>query len=75
MNTYFRPGLCYGAPVVLDSTLSQLVDHGLLRELIKRVQQSHQGHSLAASAGAEAAAAALDLPLLGSIAAHRVVEA
>ncbi|MGE4070338.1 MAG: septum site-determining protein MinC [Lysobacterales bacterium] len=61
------PALLQGAPVVLDlNPLSQLADHGLLRELIKRVQQSGlRVIALAANAGAEAAAAALDLPLLG----------
>jgi septum site-determining protein MinC len=61
------PALLQGAPVVLDlNPLSQLADHGLLRELIKRVQQSGlRVIALAANVGAEAAAAALDLPLLG----------
>ncbi len=61
------PALLRGAPVVLDlNPLSQLADHGLLRELIVRVE--HAGLrviALAANPGVEDAAAALGLPLLG----------
>lgn len=61
------PALLRGAPVVLDlNPLSQLADHGLLRELIARVHQAGlRVIAMAANPGAEAAAAALDLPLLG----------
>lgn len=61
------PALLRGAPVVLDlNPLSQLADHGLLRELIARVHQAGlKVIAMAANPGAEAAAAALDLPLLG----------
>jgi septum site-determining protein MinC len=61
------PALLQGAPVVLDlNPLSQLADHGLLRELIARVQQAGlRVIALAANPGVEDAAVALDLPLLG----------
>lgn len=61
------PALLQGAPVVLDlNPLSQLADHGLLRELIERVQQAGlRVMALAANPGVEAAAAALGLPTLG----------
>lgn len=61
------PALLRGAPVVLDlNPLSQLADHGLLRELIRRVQQAGlRVIALAANPGAEPAATALELPLLG----------
>jgi septum site-determining protein MinC len=61
------PALLQGAPVVLDlNPLSQLADHGLLRELVARVHQAGlRVIALAANPGVEDAAAALDLPLLG----------
>jgi septum site-determining protein MinC len=61
------PALLKGAPVVLDlNPLSQLADHGLLRELVNRVHQAGlRVIALAANPGSEAAAAALDLPVLG----------
>lgn len=61
------PALLQGAPVVLDlNPLSQLADHGLLRELINRVHQAGlRVIALAANPGVEAAAAALGLPVLG----------
>ncbi len=61
------PALLQGAPVVLDlNPLSQLADHGLLRELVDRVHQTGlRVIALAANPGVEAAAAALGLPLLG----------
>lgn len=61
------PALLRGAPVVLDlNPLSQLADHGLLRELVARVQQAGlRVIALAANPGVEDAALALDLPLLG----------
>lgn len=60
------PALLQGAPVVLDlNPLSQLADHGLLRELIERVHQAGlRVMALAANPGVEAAAAALNLPTL-----------
>lgn len=61
------PALLRGAPVVLDlNPLSQLADHGLLRELVARVHQAGlRVIAMAANPGAEAAAHALELPLLG----------
>lgn len=61
------PALLRGAPVVLDlNPLSQLADHGLLRELVGRVHQAGlRVIAMAANPGAEAAAHALELPLLG----------
>lgn len=61
------PALLQGAPVVLDlNPLSQLADHGLLRELVARVHQAGlKVIALAANPGVEDAAAALDLPILG----------
>jgi septum site-determining protein MinC len=61
------PALLQGAPVVLDlNPLSQLADHGLLRELVTRVQQAGlRVIALAANPGVEDAAGALGLPLLG----------
>ncbi|GMU44288.1 MAG: septum site-determining protein MinC [Xanthomonadales bacterium PRO6] len=61
------PALLRGAPVVLDlNPLSQLADHGLLRELVGRIHQAGlRVIAMAANPGAEAAAHALDLPLLG----------
>ena len=61
------PALLQDAPVVLDlNPLSQLADHGLLRELVSRVHQAGlRVIALAANPGVEAAAAALGLPLLG----------
>ncbi len=61
------PALLQGAPVVLDlNPLSQLADHGLLRELVARVHQAGlRVIALAANPGVEDAAAALNLPLLG----------
>ena len=61
------PALLQGAPVVLDlNPLSQLADHGLLRELISRIHQAGlRVIALAANPGVEAAAAALGLPVLG----------
>lgn len=61
------PALLRGAPVVLDlNPLSQLADHGLLHEMIRRIEAAGlRCIALAANPGAEAAAAALALPLLG----------
>jgi septum site-determining protein MinC len=61
------PALLQGAPVVLDlNPLSQLADHGLLKELVDRVQQAGlRVLALADNPGVEAAAAALGLPRLG----------
>lgn len=61
------PALLQDAPVVLDlNPLSQLADHGLLKELVNRVHQAGlRVIALAANPGVEPAAAALDLPLLG----------
>jgi len=60
------PALLRGAPVVLDlNPLSQLADHGLLRELIERVRLAGlKVVAMAANPNSEAAAQALDLPLL-----------
>lgn len=60
------PALLRGAPVVLDlNPLSQLADHGLLHELIRRIETAGlRCIALAANPGAEPAAAALGLPLL-----------
>lgn len=61
------PALLQGAPVVLDlNPLSQLADHGLLKDLVNRVHQAGlRVIALAANPGVEAAAVALGLPLLG----------
>lgn len=60
------PALLQGAPVVLDlNPLSQLADHGLLRELVARVQQAGlRVIALADNPGVADAATALALPLL-----------
>ena len=59
--------MCIRDRVVLDlNPLSQLADHGLLRDLVDRVQRSGlRVIALAANAGVEAAAEALGLPTLG----------
>jgi septum site-determining protein MinC len=60
------PALLRGAPVVLAlNPLSQLADHGLLAELVRRIGQAGLVViGLAAQPGMEAAARALGLPLI-----------
>lgn len=60
------PALLRGAPVVLAlNPLSQLADHGLLAELVRRIGQAGLVvMGLSAQPGMEAAAEALGLPLI-----------